>query len=97
MFFVLVELIIFRNFNFSSCFIGDIRKRCKEELKGDVEYTSMTICHDDCELSDDTPIQLVLADEKILKCIISGWAKPSAAQIYAKRTRSNYIFFKKIA
>ncbi|EJD74742.1 leucine Rich Repeat family protein, variant [Loa loa] len=71
----------------SSCFIGDIRKRCKEELKGDVEYTSMIICHDDCELSDDTPIELVLADDKTLKCIISGWAKPSAAQIYAKRTK----------
>ncbi|KAK6105422.1 Ankyrin repeats (3 copies) family protein [Brugia pahangi] len=71
----------------SSCFIGDIRERCKEELKGDVEYTSMTICHDDCELSDDTPIELVLGDQKILKCIISGLAKPSAAQIYAKRTR----------
>ncbi|EJW82900.1 leucine Rich Repeat family protein [Wuchereria bancrofti] len=71
----------------SSCFIGDIRERCKEELKGDVEYTSMTICHDDCELSDDTPIELVLGDQKILKCIISGLTKPSAAQIYAKRTR----------
>ncbi|KAL3997347.1 Ankyrin repeats (3 copies) family protein [Acanthocheilonema viteae] len=71
----------------SSCLIGDIRKRCKEELKGDMEYSSMTICHDDCELSDDTPIELVLADAKNLKCIISGCAKPSAAQIYAKRTR----------
>ncbi|CAG9533951.1 unnamed protein product [Cercopithifilaria johnstoni] len=71
----------------SSCFIGDIRKRCEEELKGDVEYTSMTLCHDDCELSDDTPIELVLANEKILKCIINGCAKPSAAQIYAKRAR----------
>ncbi|OZC05643.1 leucine Rich repeat-containing domain protein, partial [Onchocerca flexuosa] len=72
----------------SSCMIGDIRKRCKEELKGDVEYKSMTICHDNCELSDDTPIELVLADEKILECIISGCAKPTAAQIYTKRTRN---------
>uniref|UniRef100_A0A0R3S1C1 Tonsoku-like protein n=1 Tax=Elaeophora elaphi TaxID=1147741 RepID=A0A0R3S1C1_9BILA len=71
----------------SSCLIGDIRKRCKEELKGDVEYSSMTIYHDDCELSDDTPIELVLAAEKVLKCTISGCAKPSAAQIYAKRTK----------
>uniref|UniRef100_A0A915PV28 Ribosomal RNA-processing protein 40 n=1 Tax=Setaria digitata TaxID=48799 RepID=A0A915PV28_9BILA len=71
----------------SSCIIGDIRKRCKEELKGDVEYTSMTICHDDCELSDDTPVELVLSNEKILYCIIGGCTKPSAAQIYTKRTK----------
>uniref|UniRef100_A0A8R1XMK9 Tonsoku-like protein n=1 Tax=Onchocerca volvulus TaxID=6282 RepID=A0A8R1XMK9_ONCVO len=71
----------------SSCVIGDIRKRCEEELKGDVEYKSMTICHDNCELSDDTPIELVLTDEKILECIISGCAKPTAAQIYTKRAR----------
>ncbi|MCP9262817.1 Leucine Rich Repeat family protein [Dirofilaria immitis] len=71
----------------SSCIIGDIRKRCEEELRGDVEYKSMTIYYNDCELSDDTPVELVLADEKILECIISGWSKPTAAQIYAKRTR----------
>ncbi|VDK85169.1 unnamed protein product [Litomosoides sigmodontis] len=71
----------------STCLIGDIRKRCEEELKGDVEYSSMTICCDDCEVSDDTPVELVLVNEKILKCIISGCAKPSAAQIYAKRTK----------
>lgn len=76
---------------FSSCCIGDIRKRCTDELKGEVDYVSMKICHDDCELSDDTPIELVLADVKVLKCVISGWAKPSAAQVYAKRTKSNFF------
>lgn len=51
----------------------------------------MAICYDDCEVSDDTPVELVLVNKKILKCIISGCTEPSAAQIYAKRTRSMFL------
>lgn len=52
----------------------------------------MTICHDDCELSDDTPIELILADgNRILECVISGWSKPSASQVYAKRAKRTFF------
>uniref|UniRef100_A0A183DYT5 ANK_REP_REGION domain-containing protein n=1 Tax=Gongylonema pulchrum TaxID=637853 RepID=A0A183DYT5_9BILA len=57
----------------SSSTIGDVRKRCDVELRGEVEYSSMVISHDDCELTDDTPLELVLADgNKLLECILIG-------------------------
>ncbi|VDM95191.1 unnamed protein product [Thelazia callipaeda] len=72
----------------SPCMIGHIRKRCEDELRGSVEYSSMTICYDDCELSDDTPVELVLTgNNNALDCVLSGWARPSAAQIYAKHSK----------
>ncbi|VDN27430.1 unnamed protein product [Gongylonema pulchrum] len=83
----LCENIVY-SIRFGSSTIGDVRKRCDVELRGEVEYSSMVISHDDCELTDDTPLELVLADgNKLLECILIGWSKPSAAQIYTKRSK----------
>lgn len=73
----------------NSCTVDDVRKRCMDEVT-DVGggFDSISICQGDCELSVDTPIELVVTDlNNSLDCVLSNRSSPAASQVYLKKSK----------
>lgn len=69
-----------------------VRNRCLKEICSEDEVTSLSIRQGDCELSDETPIALVLDGlENTLDCFIEGTSKLSPSQTYLKKAKGQYV------
>ncbi|VDD89806.1 unnamed protein product [Enterobius vermicularis] len=71
-----------------SAVVSAVRNRCLKEICSEDEVTSLSIRQGDCELSDETPIALVLDGlENTLDCFIEGTSKLSPSQTYLKKAK----------
>uniref|UniRef100_F1KTQ4 NF-kappa-B inhibitor-like protein 2 n=1 Tax=Ascaris suum TaxID=6253 RepID=F1KTQ4_ASCSU len=75
----------------SSSRVGDVRERCISEMRADGEFQSLSLFDGECELDDETPLELITDSSEQIVCRVCGWMPPSAAHIYStKSTRVMY-------
>ena len=83
--------------NSSSAMVSDVRTRCLDEVSDEGAVTALAICQDDCELSDDTPLGLILSGSDCsLECIVGEVSKLNSLQLYIKKARGTMIFCRRL-
>ncbi|VDM44588.1 unnamed protein product [Toxocara canis] len=64
----------------------DVKARCKSEVEAEGEFQSLSLYDGDCELDDETPLELVAGCNKLVECRVFGWMPPSPAHLYATKS-----------